>query len=261
MNKNANRAASIAAVFVAVVASSGFCFAAGWGSLKGRFLVEGTPAKPTPLVINKDPEYCNQHKPVNQEVVIGKDNSLVNAVVYLRTAPGEKIEINPDYAANLKEPVVLDNHFCAFHPHIVLVRVGQTLVVKNSDDVGHNTKLELFGFNPIVPAKDKTEIKASVASALPSPVQCNIHPWMKAYLLSLPHPYMAVSGDDGTFEIKNIPAGTHEFQFWHETGYLKNLKFKGGVTDMRGRAKLTIAADQTLDLGDMKVPASRLVAR
>ena len=73
------------------------------------------------------------------------------------------------------------------------------------------------------------------------------------------HPYMAVSGEDGTFEIKNIPAGKHEFQFWHEApGYLKNLKFKGGTTDRQGRAELTIAAGQTLDLGDIKVPASVL---
>src|SRR5262249_22927018 len=153
--------------------------AAGWGSLKGRFVVDGTPATLAPLNINKDPEYCNQHKPVNEEVVLGKDNSLVNAVVYLRAPLGKKVEVHPDYEAKLKEPAVLDNHFCTFHPHVLLVRVGQELLVKNSDDVGHNTKLELFGFNPIIPAKDKTEIKASVPSTLPSPVQCNIHPWMK----------------------------------------------------------------------------------
>ena len=57
------------------------------------------------------------------------------------------------------------------------------------------------------------------------PVDCNIHPFMKGHLLVQDHPYMAVSGEDGTFEIKNIPAGKHEFQFWHEAaGYLKNLK-------------------------------------
>ena len=70
-------------------------------------------------------------------------------------------------------------------------------------------------------------------------------------------------GADGKFEIKNIPAGQNEFQFWHEAqGYLKNLKFNGGMTDARsGRAKLTIPAGQTLDLGDIKVKASALVPR
>ena len=54
---------------------------------------------------------------------------------------GKKVEIHPDYEAKLKEPVVLDNNGCAFHPHITLVRVGQTLVIKNSDPTGHNTNI------------------------------------------------------------------------------------------------------------------------
>jgi hypothetical protein len=82
---------------------------------------------------------------------------------------------------------------------------------------------------------------------------------MKGHLLSQEHPYMVTSGENGTFEIKNIPAGTNEFQFWHELpGNLKNTKFKGGTTDARGRAKLKIEAGKTLDLGDIKVPASVL---
>ena len=120
---------------------------------------------------------------------------------------GKKVEIHPDYEAKLKEPVVLDNHFCTFKPHIMLVRVGQQILIKNSDPVGHNTNIELFAFNQTVPAKDKLEIKDSKAYPLPRPVVCSIHPWMKAHLLSLDHPYMATSGEDGTFEIKNIPAG------------------------------------------------------
>jgi hypothetical protein len=104
----------------------------------------------------------------------------------------------------------------------------------------------------------KTPVKVAQSWAIPMPVVCNIHPWMKGYILSLDHPYVAVTGDDGTFEIKDIPAGQHEFQFWHESGYLKNVALKGATTDARGRAKLKIAAGQTLDLGDIKVKASAL---
>jgi hypothetical protein len=82
---------------------------------------------------------------------------------------------------------------------------------------------------------------------------------MAAHLLVQEHPYMATTADDGTFEIKNIPAGKHEFQFWHEApGYLKDLSLKSGKTNRQGRADLEIAAGQTLDLGDVKVPASML---
>ena len=232
--------------------------AAEWGSLKGRFVIDGTAQKPADLLVNKD-QYCIDHKPSNDALVVGKDNSLVNVVVFLRAPLGKKVDIHPDYEAKFKEPVVLDNHFCTFHPHILLARTGQQVVIKNSDTVGHNTNIELFGFNQTVPVMDKLETKDSVAYPLPRPIACGIHPWMKAHLLSLDHPYMATSGEDGTFEIKNIPAGTNEFQFWHELpAYLKNIKFQGGATDARGRAKLKIEAGKTLDLGDIKVPASVL---
>jgi len=232
--------------------------AAEWGSLKGRIVVDGTPAKPAPLAVTKD-QYCIDKKPMNDSIVIGKDNALVNAVVYLRVATGQKVAVNPEYDAKAKEPVVLDNKGCSFHPHISLVRVGQTLDIKNSDPVGHNTNVAVFAFNQTIPTDGHAEIKAGAAGPLPTPVVCNIHPFMKGYVLAQDHPYMTVTGEDGTFEIKNIPAGKHDFQFWHEAaGYLKDVALKGGKTDRRGRAELTIPAGQTLDLGDLKVKASGL---
>jgi hypothetical protein len=235
--------------------------AAEWGSIKGRFIVDGTPPKPTPLVVTKD-EYCIEKKPVNKSLVIGKDNTLTNAVVYLRPARGQKVEVHPDYAAKLKEPAVLDNKECEFHPHVLLVRVGQPFVIKNTDPVGHNTKASLIlngQFNVTIAAGQEQKTPLNKAEAIPLPVNCNIHPFMEGHLLVQDHPYMAVSGEDGTFEILNVPAGKHEFQLWHEaSGYLKNVKTKGGAADRRGRLALTIGAGETLDLGDIKVPASIL---
>ena len=235
--------------------------AAGWGSLKGRFVVDGQAAAPAPLNVSVEP-FCVQHKPVDESVVIGDDGGLANVVVYLRAGRGDKVEVHPDYAATATSPVTLDNHFCSFHPHVTLVRVGQPLVIKNSDPVGHNTKTSLkknANFNQTIPAGSEIPFTLTRAEALPLPVNCSIHPFMEGQLLVLDHPYMAASGEDGTFEIKNIPAGEHEFQFWHEApGYLKRLKFQGGATSAQGRAKLKIADGETLDLGEIKVPTAAL---
>jgi hypothetical protein len=48
------------------------------------------------------------------------------------------------------------------------------------------------------------------------PVKCNIHPWMTAYVGVSPHPYFAVSGTDGSFEIPNLPPGEYTIEVWHE---------------------------------------------
>jgi hypothetical protein len=248
-------------VFTSAIVAATFASAVDaqqWGSIKGRILVEGVPKKPAPLVVNKD-AFCIAAKPQNDSLVIGKENALVNAVVYLRVGTGApKVAINPAYDAAFKKSVVLDNKNCMFHPHITVVRKDQMLDILNSDPVGHNTNIALIAFNQLIPAMGKVPVKVTAASAIPMPVACNIHPWMKAYVLSLDHPYAAVTGEDGKFEIKDMPVGEHEFQFWQESGYLKNVKFKGGTTDARGRAKIKVAAGEPLDLGDIKVPAAML---
>src|SRR5690349_7987246 len=93
---------------VALVANTSS--AAEWGSLKGRFVVDGTPPKLLPINVNKDEAYCGPKNPMNETVVTGKNNALVNVVVYLRAPLGKKVEVNPDYEADLKKPAVLDNN-------------------------------------------------------------------------------------------------------------------------------------------------------
>jgi len=69
---------------------------------------------------------------------------------------------------------------------------------------------------------------------LPIQVKCDLHSWMQAYWLVLDHPYSAITQADGTFEIKDLPVGTHQFRVWHErVGYLERslkVKIKDGQT-------------------------------
>jgi hypothetical protein len=72
---------------------------------------------------------------------------------------------------------------------------------------------------------------------------------MSAFVLPRPNSYVGITTVDGTFALEKLPAGTWEFQFWHERcGYLRALP-----EWTRGRVSLTISADETLDLGDILV--------
>lgn len=248
-----------AAALLVVTAESST--AAGWGSIKGKFVVDGKAPVPAAIDASKD-AYCVEHQPINQSIVVDEQGNLANVVVYLRPGRTEKIAVHPDYDAAKDEPAVLDNKFCSFHPHVLLVRTGQPFVIKNSDTVGHNTNVHLQkngASNTTIAAGDQTKRVLTKAEAVPLPVDCNIHPFMHGFILVKDDPYMTVSAEDGTFEIKNIPAGKREFEFWHEQpGRLKKLKYQGGALNQQGRATLTIVDGKTIDLGEIKVPASML---
>jgi plastocyanin len=249
---------------VVIVFMAGQLTAAEWGSLKGKFVVDGAVGEPPALNVNKDQETCGKHPLVDETVVVGEGGGLANAVVFIYSR--KPIEAHPDFgdAASAK-PAVLDNKGCRFEPHVLAVRTGQPLQISNSDPVGHNTNaafVQNSPFNQIIASGTPATITLAKAEPLPATVACNIHPWMKGYLVVQQHPYVAVSNDKGEFEIKNIPVGTHEFVFWHEgKGFVKNQALEGGKTDRKGRAKLKIAAGETLDLGEIKIPAAALGAK
>ena len=252
MRSFATGLAVVAALMLAADSS-----AAEWGTLKGQFIYDGNPPAPAKLNITKDVEVCSLHPPVDESLLVGPNGGIKNVVVYIRSARGEKLEVHPDYEAAYNQPVELDNEHCRFTPHVALLRTGQTLVLKNSDPVGHNSKIDCFvnpPLNVLIPASGETEQTMTLEERLPVQVGCNIHPWMTAYLIVRHDPYMTVSAEDGTFEIKNIPAGEHEFQFWHEkAGYLGDLDLNdGGESDSRGRADIEIEAGE-LDLGQIEV--------
>ena len=67
---------------------------------------------------------------------------------------------------------------------------------------------------------------------------------------------MAVTDENGVFEIRNLPLGKWEFVFWHERAtFLTEVTVKGQRQEWRrGRAELTIPPGD-LDLGVIKVAA------
>jgi plastocyanin len=226
---------------------------AEWGSLKGRFVLGGDMAAAAALTVDKDVEVCGKHKLLSEEVVVGDDKGLANVVVFVRD---KKVKVKPELEAAAKEAKpVLDNLDCRFDPHVLFVQAGQELVIKNSDSVGHNSNIATVKNAPsnnLIPAGGQVTSKFTTDEAVPAQVTCNIHPWMKGWIVVRDNPYAAVSKADGSFEIADLPAGEVELQFWHEkAGYIGEMKIGGKDEKVsKGRKKVAIAAAGT-DLGEI----------
>jgi plastocyanin len=233
-----------------------FVSAEEWGTLKGRFKFGGSAPAASELKADKDVEVCGKHKLVAEELVVGADGGVANVVVFVRD---KSVKVHPDLAATKNEKAVLDNQNCRFEPHVLFVQTGQPFVIKNSDTVGHNSNVQTIknpASNNLIPANGEATATFKSDEAIPATVTCNIHPWMKAWVVIRDNPYAAVSKPDGSFEIKNLPAGELEFQFWHEkAGYLGEATVGGKAEKMaKGRKKLKVAAGDN-DLGEIVLDA------
>jgi len=248
----------VAGILVVMTSVVGQAAADEWGTIKGRFLFGGAAPTPAELKADKDPDVCGKHKLVNEELAVGADKGIANVVVFVRD---ENLKVNPDLAAAAKQPVLLDNKNCRFEPHVAVVQTEQELVIKNSDTVGHNVNvacLKNSPFNQIVPASES--IKTSFKLEEPRLVQvaCNIHPWMKGYIVVRPNPYVAVSKPDGSFEIAGVPAGEVELVMLHEkAGFIQKYTVNGKSEEAKkGRKKVVVSGKDPADLGEMVIDAS-----
>ncbi len=232
-----------------------------FGNLTAKFVVTGKVPPPAKLDINKDQAFCGKHKLVDESIVVGKQGELANVVVYLAPAIGQKVPANPAKTKALPGEVTLDNANCRFMPHITVMTTDQKLVIGNSDPVGHNSKADLFNnnpFNDLIPSGGKVTKTVEKAERVPAAISCNIHPWMRGYLVIRDNPYVAVSDENGELKIEGIPAGKWSFIVWHETGYVKGQQKGKDLGWKRGKVDLTITANKDTDLGTVEVPAASL---
>jgi plastocyanin len=248
----------LAVLATAILASaSRHARADDWGSLKGRFIYDGKAPEPVKLTIDKDQQVCGDKGLVAEDLVVASDGGLANVMIYVKG----KVKVHPDYDTTADATVVLDNKGCRFNPHVQGVRVGQTLQIKNSDPVAHNTNIvgRNLQVNPLIAAGTASDQKIEAPETLPAMVSCNIHPWMKGRILVRSNPYFAISGKDGSFEIKNLPAGELDFIVYHErSGYVQDAELKTGkATWPKGLFKITIEPGKDTDLGEIKLAAAQ----
>lgn len=235
--------------------------AEGWGTIKGQVVWYDKEApKRAPINVTKDKEACEKNGKLleDKRVVNPKNLGVRWCLVYLMDVSGfnKDIPIHPKLKEIKKKTVEMDQPCCQFEPHLLAMREGQTLIVKNSAMISHNVNLN-FGvkgpsMNPILPAGGKVKVPDIKAHYIPSMVSCNIHPWMSARIAVLKNPYFAVTDKDGKFEIKDAPAGQFRLVIWHEEGgwvVHDSKKWRDGK-------KINIEAGDTTDLG--KIPLKPL---
>jgi len=229
----------------------------GWASLKGRFVFEGAAPSPQSIKPTKDQDVCGAHPLLNESIVIGGDKGVANVIVFVRTP---KLPVNDEYAKTAADTVVLDNKGCRFQPHVLGIRVGQTLELKNSDPVAHNSNIKgsLLNANPLIPAGSTFDTRVDAAEGQPIIVTCNIHDWMKGWIVARPDPYFAISDAAGNFEIKDLPAGDLEFQVQHESaGPIVVARSDLNWSD-KGRFQVSLKKGEEKDLKDLTITAAAL---
>jgi plastocyanin len=217
------------------------------GSVTGKVSLNGEAPAPQPIDMGQDANCATKNKDPKTETVVVKDGKVANAFIYIKegtTADGKKIA---DYTFDTPTTeVVLDQNGCHYVPHVIGMQPNQKLKVTNSDPTGHNIHaLPKAGsgneeWNESQPGGAGPITKTFKRSEILVPVKCNQHPWMKAYIGVVKHPFYAVSKEDGTFEIKGVPAGTYTVVAWHE-------KFGEKTAQVKIDAKGTVTSDFTFD--------------
>jgi hypothetical protein len=184
------------------------------GSIKGVVTFADGADPDTPIKMDADPVCAGLHQtPVTtQSREANASGQLANVLVYIKT-PG----VTGKAPA---EPVTLEQQGCIYHPHVQAMVAGQTLKVINHDPTLHNVHALAkvnTEFNQAQPFQNMELEKKMDKPEMAISVKCDVHPWMQSYLAVLPHPYFAVTGEDGSFTIKGVPAGTYEIEAWHES--------------------------------------------
>ncbi len=235
-----------------------------WGHLTGKLILTGDIPEIADEAVDKDQATCitDGTVPKDDNLIVGENGGLKDVFVTLYKA--ESPEIHPSCAAFKETPVVLDNKNCRFAPHAAVVLTGQDLILKNSDDVGHNCHGVGFNneFNINLATGSELTMVLDQAESSPMNITCDIHGWMDSVLMVRDDPYFAISAEDGTFTLANLPEGTWEIQFWHKrTANMKKLTVEGYEVGRKGQIEVTIIKGATVDLGEMTFDAADLKDR
>ena len=183
-------------------------------SISGKIILKGTPPSEHTLSMDATCGQLHATPPTTRFYSVGDAGALADVFVAIKSG------LNGKAFPPSEQPVLLDQLRCEYTPYVVGLQTGQKLLVRNSDPMMHNV-------HPVPKISgNKESNKAQMPKskdyefAFENPevfltFQCNVHPWMFAYVGVVEHPFFAVSGKDGTFQLKNVPDGNYVIEATH----------------------------------------------
>jgi plastocyanin len=201
-------------VFV-LLCLAAWCVVAGgtaWGGMiRGAVRFTGAAVEPKKLPVTVDQSVCGKEKDA-EDIVLSPEKGIRNVVVSLQPPP-------PGAKWPVALPIVqMDQEQCVFVPRVVVVPAGGTVEFLNTDRLLHNLHSDSKG-NPTF---NRTQPRGrTIPIVLKEPeiirVDCDLHPWMRAWVVVAEHPFYAITNDQGEFMLDNVSPGEYTLQLWHES--------------------------------------------
>ncbi len=197
----------------------------GKGVIKGSVKFEGEAVEMEVPKKRKELEHCKSKDIVLNAVIV---NGEKLQDVYVGIAPGQlKGKYKPE------KPAEIDQVDCVYTPRIQGILAGQAVTIKNSDPTMHNVNAGLGKktlFNTGQPKGAAPIKKEEFEEPGIYRVKCDIHTWMRAFVIASDNPFHAVTDKDGGFKIEKVPDGEYKLVAWHSQYGKKEqkVKVKGG---------------------------------
>lgn len=203
-----------AAIYIlgALLIGGSSAHAADTGTITGRIVLEGDLPQRQQIMAHHDSGVCGAQTPMlDDSLVVSASAGVANAALVLSGVRASRSAPPTD--------VQLTQRNCTFMPHVQTVTVGSTLNISNEDPTLHNVHALRNGrtvFNLAMPLRGVV-VKRSLKRVGVISVRCDSgHTWMSTYIVVAPHSFHATSNTDGSFVIRNVPAGTYTLRIWHE---------------------------------------------
>ena len=218
------------------------------GTITGKILFTGAAPAPKTIDMGQDPVCVSSATDKTTEDAVVKDGKLGNVLIYVKSGGAvDKFSFTAPSTA-----VDLDQKGCRYHPHVLGVMTKQNIRIINSDNTTHNihpSPTKNQEWNQSQTAGQAPFEKSFARQEVVIPVKCNQHPWMKAFIAVLPHPFFAVSKEDGSYTLPPLPPGEYTIVAWHE-------KFPEQTAKVTIGAKESKTQDFTFSSAAASVPSS-----